>query len=113
MDSPGVPVQGEIEAGLDRTRAADRRGTYLEVVHSWVVTVDHKKLGILYIAYALIFLVVAGIEAMCIRIQLSVPHNNFVSALRPTIGCSRCTAPPWCSSSACRCCSDSATTLSH
>ena len=33
----------------------------------------------MYIAYALIFLVVAGIEALLIRIQLFYPHNHFVS----------------------------------
>jgi cytochrome c oxidase subunit I len=48
-------------------------------LHDWVVTVDHKKLGILYILYGLVFLVVGGIEAMIIRIQLVVPHNHFVS----------------------------------
>jgi cytochrome c oxidase subunit 1 len=79
MDAPGIPVGGGIEAGLDRTRPHAARGTYLEVVHSWVVTVDHKKLGLLYIGYALIFLVVAGIEALLMRIQLAVPHNTFVS----------------------------------
>jgi cytochrome c oxidase subunit I len=77
MDIPSVPIGGEI--GIDRTRPHNARGTYLELVHSWVVTVDHKKLGILYIGYALIFLVVAGIEALLIRIQLAVPHNTFVS----------------------------------
>jgi cytochrome c oxidase subunit I len=50
-----------------------------EILHDWVVTVDHKKLGILYILYALFFLTVAGIEATIIRLQLIVPHNNFVS----------------------------------
>jgi cytochrome c oxidase subunit 1 len=79
-DTPGIPIAGGIEAGLDRTRPHSTRGTYLEVVHSWVVTVDHKKLGILYISYALIFLVVAGVEALMIRIQLAIPHNTFVSA---------------------------------
>jgi cytochrome c oxidase subunit 1 len=79
MDAPGIPVGGGIEAGLDRTRPHAARGTYLEVVHSWVVTVDHKKLGLLYIGYALIFLVVAGVEALLIRIQLAVPHNTFIS----------------------------------
>src|SRR6202030_4316341 len=48
-------------------------------LHDWVVTVDHKKLGILYILYALFFLVVGGIEATILRIQLIVPHNHFVS----------------------------------
>ena len=50
-----------------------------ERLHDWVVTVDHKKLGILYIVYALFFLVVAGVEAIIMRIQLIVPHNHFVS----------------------------------
>jgi len=50
-----------------------------ERLHDWVVTVDHKKLGILYILYALFFFVVAGIEALIMRIQLIVPHNHFVS----------------------------------
>src|SRR5467141_426386 len=48
-------------------------------LHDWVVTLDHKKLGILYILYALLFLVIGGIEATIIRIQLVVPHNHFVS----------------------------------
>src|SRR6202167_4644546 len=48
-------------------------------LHEWVVTVDHKKLGILYILYALFFLVIGGIEATILRIQLIVPQNHFVS----------------------------------
>jgi len=49
------------------------------ILHGWVTTVDHKKLGILYILYALVFLVIGGIEATIMRIQLIVPHNHFVS----------------------------------
>jgi cytochrome c oxidase subunit 1 len=49
------------------------------ILHDWVTTVDHKKLGILYILYALLFLVIGGIEATIMRIQLIVPHNHFVS----------------------------------
>ena len=48
-------------------------------LHDWVTTVDHKKLGIMYILYALVFLVIGGIEASIMRIQLIVPHNHFVS----------------------------------
>src|SRR5438105_1080936 len=48
-------------------------------LHEWVTTVDHKRLGILYIIYALVFLLIGGIEATVIRIQLIRPHNNFVS----------------------------------
>ena len=50
-----------------------------ETLHSWVTTVDHKKLGILYIVYSLFFLIVGGVEATIMRIQLIVPHNHFVS----------------------------------
>src|ERR1700730_17399065 len=48
-------------------------------LHEWLTTGDHKRLGILYIVYALVFLVIAGIEAIVIRIQLIRPHNDFVS----------------------------------
>ncbi len=48
-------------------------------LHEWVTTVDHKRLGILYIIYALVFLLIAGLEAIVIRIQLIRPHNDFVS----------------------------------
>jgi cytochrome c oxidase subunit 1 len=61
------------------TVTARSHGTFLEVVHGWLVTVDHKKLGLMYIVYAVLFLVVAGIEALVIRIQLAVPNNHFIS----------------------------------
>src|SRR6266699_2559785 len=52
---------------------------WVDTLHEWVTTVDHKRLGVLYLGYALLFLVVAGIEAIVIRIQLMYPHNDFVS----------------------------------
>jgi cytochrome c oxidase subunit 1 len=44
-----------------------------------VTTVDHKRPGVLYILYGLIFLALGGIEATIMRLQLVRPHNNFVS----------------------------------
>src|SRR6185436_7913214 len=52
---------------------------WTETLHEWVTTVDHKRRGILYILYALCYLVVAGCEALIIRVQLMHAHNNFVS----------------------------------
>ncbi len=46
---------------------------------SGVSTVDHKKIGLMYIGYALFFLVIAGFQAVLMRIQLAVPNNHFVS----------------------------------
>ena len=48
-------------------------------LHDWVTTVDHKRLGVLYIVYGLVFLAIGGLEATILRIQLAVPHNDFVS----------------------------------
>jgi cytochrome c oxidase subunit 1 len=52
---------------------------WVDTLHEWVTTVDHKRIGILYIVYALVFLAIAGAEAIVIRIQLMYPHNDFVS----------------------------------
>jgi len=59
--------------------APSERRPITTVLHDWVVTVDHKKIGLMYIFYALFFLVVAGLEATAMRIQLMAPHLHFVS----------------------------------
>jgi cytochrome c oxidase subunit 1 len=51
----------------------------LTMIYEWVTSVDHKKIGLMYIAYALFFLVVGGFEAILMRIQLAVPNNHFLS----------------------------------
>ena len=55
------------------------RQPWVEAAHEWITTVDHKRIGLLYIFYGLLFLVIAGVEALVIRIQLMFPHNDFVS----------------------------------
>jgi cytochrome c oxidase subunit 1 len=35
--------------------------SFVDTLHEWVTTVDHKRLGLLYIAYALVFLLIGGI----------------------------------------------------
>src|SRR5215467_14107350 len=62
---------------IENIQSAGRPWT--EVVHDWVTTVDHKKIGVMYILYALLFLVIAGVEAMIIRIQLMQSNSSFVS----------------------------------
>ena len=59
--------------------AAVEGRSWTEVLHEWVTTVDHKRIGVLYILYALMFIVIAGCEALVIRVQLMFPHNDFVS----------------------------------
>jgi cytochrome c oxidase subunit I len=50
--------------------------SWTATLHDWGTTVDHKKIGILYIVMAVVFLVIAGIEALLIRWQLFYPRNN-------------------------------------
>jgi cytochrome c oxidase subunit 1 len=45
---------------------------------SWITTVDHKRIGILYGATAFFFFLLGGLEALIIRIQLARPDNNFI-----------------------------------
>jgi cytochrome c oxidase subunit 1 len=55
------------------------RSSLLAAAHEWVVTVDHKRLGLMYVGSGLVFFLVAGVEATIMRIQLIVPENHFVS----------------------------------
>ena len=48
------------------------------VLHEWVTTVDHKKIGIMYVLMAVVFLVIAGCEAILMRWQLYSPQNTVV-----------------------------------
>jgi cytochrome c oxidase subunit 1 len=47
---------------------------------SWVSTVDHKKIGIMYGASGLFFLFIGGVEALMIRSQLAAPNQKLFSA---------------------------------
>lgn len=46
---------------------------------SWFASVDHKRIGLLYMLLAVFFLVIGGVEALLIRVQLAVPNNTFLS----------------------------------
>jgi cytochrome c oxidase subunit 1 len=47
---------------------------------AWVSTVDHKRIGIMYGAASLVFLVIGGLEALIIRSQLAAPGQKLLSA---------------------------------
>jgi len=47
---------------------------------SWVFTVDHKKLGLMYGATAMFFFIVGGVEALLIRLQLAAPNGKVLNA---------------------------------
>src|SRR5271166_4871866 len=48
------------------------------VLHDWVTTVDHKKIGIMYFLMAVVFLLIGGAEALVMRFQLLWPESKAV-----------------------------------
>ncbi len=75
----GTVTTGDIRTAIPLGSIAATDKTVFDHIHSWLVTVDNKRLGLMYIIYALVFFVVAGIEASLIRIQLATPNNHFLS----------------------------------
>jgi len=49
-------------------------------IWAWITTTDHKKIGILYGASAMIFFIIGGVEALLIRLQLATPNGEVLSA---------------------------------
>ena len=56
------------------------RSKTLDTAWSWMTTVDHKRIGILYMVTAIIFFFGAGIEALVMRTQLARPDSTLVEA---------------------------------
>ncbi|MBW6454843.1 MAG: cytochrome c oxidase subunit I [Trueperaceae bacterium] len=55
------------------------RPTWTTGIASWLTTVDHKRLGLLYIFTSFLFMAAASVEAFLIRLQLAVPNNTLLS----------------------------------
>jgi cytochrome c oxidase subunit I len=64
---------------LQPARPGEERGTATGWVQDLLFTVDHKKLGILYVGTGLFFFVLAGIMALLIRAQLAFPNGHVTS----------------------------------
>ncbi|HEY6607408.1 MAG TPA: cbb3-type cytochrome c oxidase subunit I, partial [Gaiellaceae bacterium] len=60
---------------VDRYRADWRQGR----IASWLTTVDHKRIGILYLVTSLAFFGLAGILALLMRAQLATPDEKFIT----------------------------------
>ncbi len=48
-------------------------------IWSWMTTVDHKRIGILYLFSAMLFFLLGGTEAFLMRLQLMRPDNTLIS----------------------------------
>src|SRR3989441_5996101 len=66
-------------APVDAVETSSSSG-FATTLHDWVVTVDHKRLGIMYVVPGLVFLVIGGIGASLMRLQLAWPGLTLVPA---------------------------------
>jgi cytochrome c oxidase subunit I len=70
---------------LAEDQRARERSKLLEIwetapgVYGWFATVDHKRIGIRYLCTAFFFLLVGGLEALMMRLQLAQPNLWFLS----------------------------------
>jgi heme/copper-type cytochrome/quinol oxidase subunit 1 len=48
-------------------------------VTSWLTTVDHKRIGILYILTSLVFFAIGGVLALAMRVQLATPDESVLT----------------------------------
>ena len=67
-----IPIDPSLIAGGS---AVEVHSKWLE----WISTVDHKRIGILYLCTTLVFFCIGGLEALLMRIQLAWPGNGFLS----------------------------------
>jgi len=48
-------------------------------VAGWLTTVDHKRIGILYVGTGLVFFAIGGLLSLLMRAQLAVPNEDFIT----------------------------------
>jgi cytochrome c oxidase subunit 1 len=61
----------------------DSRVNYLNAkygIKSWLLTKDHKRIGLLYLASVSVFFMLGGIYALAIRLELLTPKGDFVQS---------------------------------
>ncbi|WP_043427865.1 cbb3-type cytochrome c oxidase subunit I [Cystobacter fuscus] len=62
----------------------DHHPSYLvdgTTVKSWLLTLDHKRIGVMYLIWVLLFFLVGGIYAMVVRLELLTPGPTIVDAM--------------------------------
>jgi cytochrome c oxidase subunit 1 len=81
VERPSAPLELTTgEPAVNRPLGGFTRPQSTSGWKSWLTTVDHKRIGIMYGAAALFFFVLGGVEAVLIRMQLAAPGQKLYSA---------------------------------
>src|SRR6266480_5329766 len=76
------PMKSATEIDI-QTEGQMARENYLSIDHSvssWLLTTDHKRIGILYLCTILVFFFIASVAAALIRIELLTPQGDLVTS---------------------------------
>jgi cytochrome c oxidase subunit 1 len=65
---------------VEAVRQARRQAASYRGMWSWITTVDHKRIGLMYAVTAMAFFLIGGVEALIIRLQLAKPNGGIVDA---------------------------------
>jgi cytochrome c oxidase subunit 1 len=67
-----------LDPAIAEPGAGEARVPWLSAAHEWVVTIDHKRLGIMYVVSGLAFFLAGGLQASVMRLQLARPGQDLV-----------------------------------
>jgi len=74
-----IPRQRRVTMADALRQVREDAGSY-KGIWSWIATVDHKRIGVMYGLTSFFFFLVGGLEALLIRLQLARPEQDFLSA---------------------------------
>jgi cytochrome c oxidase subunit 1 len=75
-----APVASKLDLAPERSDLGFYRPDRTTGLFDWLTTVDHKKIGVLYGAFAMLYFLIGGVEALAIRTQLARPDQTIVTA---------------------------------
>ena len=70
---------GEVDAGFRRGASPARAVGSRPGWRGWLSTVDHKTIGLRYMVTAFVFLLLGGVEALMMRLQLARPNATLLT----------------------------------
>jgi cytochrome c oxidase subunit I len=74
-----VPEMGRVPPGSEAEARLVRLWESTPGWRGWLSTVDHKTIGLRYLVTAFIFLLLGGIEALIMRLQLAGPNQTLLT----------------------------------
>ncbi len=80
MSDTTAPHPSSTELKAEKSLLGLMRPDHTTGLVDWLTTVDHKKIGIMYTLFGLLFFLIGGIEVLILRLQLSAPEMNLISA---------------------------------